>query len=110
MITTIAGDITATLSFSQFTGRVNFDESRSLLTLDLADGTSEVMSTSLAGYNLEPREGAVFIKGWSEHTGLAASLEAAGVVEIIRALNVGPFHSRAYEVRVCAPRAAAIAA
>lgn len=110
MFTTIAEDITATFSFSQFTGAVSFDDDRRMLTLDLADGTREVMSTSLAAYGLEPREGAVFIKGWSEHTGLAASLEAAGVVEIIRAINVGRFHSRAYEVRVLTPRTAALAA
>lgn len=37
---------------------------------------------------------------WSAHCGFAAALQAAGVVEIVGEVLVGPFMSRAYRVRV----------
>jgi hypothetical protein len=103
MFTTIAEDVTVSFSAITLRGDVEFIAPTRALVLTSADGPGEVLTTNLGHYGLEPREDTVFIKDWSEHSGLAASLEAAGVVEIVRAVNVGPFKSRAYEVRVLAP-------
>jgi hypothetical protein len=71
----------------------------------------EVITKRLDAYGLFPAEDGttVFITDWSENVGLTASLVAAGVVEIVRELTVGPFKSRAYEVRVLPVDAAAAA-
>jgi len=105
MSNTIARNVTVTFSAITITGDVVFDGTRrSLILIDAEQAGYEVMSINFDAYNLRPAgEDRVFIKDWSEHTGVAKSLEAAGVVEITRALNVGPFRSRAYEVRVLAP-------
>jgi hypothetical protein len=102
MFTTITDEVTIAFSAITLTGRVDFNPANHTLVLRGrdTDPRGEVMTTNLNAYGLEPREDTAFIKDWSEHTGVAASLEAAGVVEIVRALNVGPFSSRAYEVRV----------
>jgi len=101
MLTTIAENVTLQFSFTSLTGDVQYDPETHLLNL-LTDEGEEAMSTSFQMYGFEPREGRTFIKGWSEHTNLAKSLEEAGIVEIARALNVGPGRQRAYEVRVLA--------
>jgi len=100
MFKTIAEDVTVSFSAITLRGDVEYIAPTRALVLNSTDGPGEVITTNLGHYGLEPREDTVFIKDWSEHTGLAASLEAAGVVEIVRAVNVGPFKSRAYEVRI----------
>ncbi len=106
MLTTIAENVTARFSFTDLTGDIKYDADHHALFMSFPDEGDEVMSVNLIGYGLEAKPDTVFIKDWSEHTGLARSLEAAGVVEIVRALNVGQWRSRAYEVR---PRVAAAA-
>ena len=100
MFKTIAEDVTISFSAITLRGDVEFIAPTRALVLTSPDGPGEVMTTNFGSYGLNPREDTVFIKDWSEHTGLAASLEAAGVVEIVRAIDVGPFKSRAYEVRI----------
>lgn len=105
MLITIAEDVAITFSAITIRGNVGYLAAANTLLLTGHDGPAgpgEVMTTNLGAYGLNPRKDTVFIKDWSEHTGLTASLEAAGVVEIVRAVNVGPFKSRAYEVRVLA--------
>lgn len=90
-----------TLAFGavELTGSLLHDRSHDMLELIDAEG-SESLATSLRGYGLLPAPGNVFIKDWSEHSGLAASLEAQGLVKRVRELSVGPFSSTAFEVEV----------
>lgn len=83
----------------ELTGALVHEQELSLLELATDEGP-ERLSTSLTAYDLEPDDGCVFIKGWSEHKGLAESLEEQGLVEIVGRRVVGPFDSIAYEVRV----------
>lgn len=66
----------------------------------LTDETSEHISVRLGAYGLVPAPGNVFIKDWSEHEGLTQSLVDAGLAQIVATFTVGPFASRAYEVKV----------
>lgn len=58
----------------------------------------EVISTNLSGYGMKPAKNSVFIKDYSEHDGLTASLVAAGVVEPLREVAIG--YGRGYEVQL----------
>ena len=62
--------------------------------------SDEVLSTSLRAYGYIEFPGEVFIKDWSEHSGLAAALVDAGAGEITETLTVGPFDSRAYRFQL----------
>ena len=106
MLTTIATNVDVTFSAVTLTGDVQYDAERHLLNLTDPCGPGDVMTTNLDAYGYYADGNIVYIKDWSEHTGLAKSLEAAGIVEIRRALNVGPFRSRAYEVKVLLTRPA----
>ena len=81
------------------TGSLCHDDVNRLLLLETDEGPEHI-SVSLKAYGLTPRPGSVFIKDWSEHSGLTARLAAAGLVEPLRALVCGPFASPAYEVEV----------
>ncbi|MGW5929335.1 hypothetical protein ACWF2L_24255 [Streptomyces anulatus] len=65
-----------------------------------AEGPAEPISISLRGYGLTPEPRNVFIKDWSEHSGLTARLAQAGLVMPVHVLSVGPYCSKAYEVQV----------
>ena len=71
-----------------------------LAQVDAETGEDEVLSIDLSEYGYVPGPDEVFVKDWSEHHGFAAALQAAGVVEIVGEVLVGPFMSRAYRVRV----------
>lgn len=107
MLTTIAKDVSIVFSAVTLTGDVQYDPETHLLNLTDPEGPGDVMTTNLDRYGFVAHDDIAYVKDWSEHTGLAKSLEEAGIVEIRRALNVGPFRSRAYEVRVLAPALAA---
>ncbi|MFD8609493.1 hypothetical protein [Streptomyces sp. NPDC059631] len=99
--TTVKHDVTVDFGCIELTGvLVHDDELRVLILKSAEGGTAEPISTSLAGYGLTPEPGNVFIKDWSEHSGLTARLERAGLVKPVRELTVGPFNSPAYEVQV----------
>lgn len=66
----------------------------------MTDECHERVSVNLEAYGLVPGPGHVFIKDWSEHSGLTASLQRAGLARVIRSVVVGPFSSTAYEVEV----------
>lgn len=51
-----------------------------------------------SGYVAEPGE--VFIKDWSEHSGLAAALVAARVAKHVESLRVGPHGATAHRLRI----------
>lgn len=58
-------------------------------------------SINLDGYGIRAREGAFFIKNWSENSGIAEALEKAGVVTLTGNKEfVGPFSSEAVEAEL----------
>lgn len=75
-------------------------DQNALVLLDEVTGCRERLSVNLEAYGLQPKPGHVFIKDWSEHKGLADSLEASGLVQIAESYAVGPFATVAHEVRV----------
>lgn len=78
------------------------DEQRALVFVDDQEPVPETLSVSLAAYGLEAPEGHVYIKDWSEHSGLADSLQEHGSVRKVSSVEVGPFDSTAWLVRVTA--------
>lgn len=103
MFTTIKEDVTVAFSAITMTGDIRHSSAQHAMILEVPTTPTEIITTNLTAYGLEPQEDTVFIKDWSEHDGLTASLVEAGVVEIVREVRVGPFASRAYEVRVITP-------
>lgn len=80
-------------------GVLDYDPTNAMLVMFEAEG-SERLSTNLQCYGLVAAPGCVFVKDWSEHSGLAAALQEAGLVRIVRNVEVGPFASTAYKVEV----------
>lgn len=80
-------------------GVLDYDPADAVLVMLEAEGP-ERFSTNLQCYGLVAAPGCVFVKDWSEHSGLAAALQEAGLVRIVRNVEVGPFASTAYEVEV----------
>ncbi|NUQ96115.1 MAG: hypothetical protein HOY79_05970 [Streptomyces sp.] len=97
--TTVKHDVAVDFGAIELTGALVHDDENRVLELELVEGP-EPISISLQGYGLTPEPGNVFIKDWSEHSGLAARLAQAGLVKPVHALTVGPFGSTAYEVQV----------
>jgi hypothetical protein len=60
----------------------------------------EILSINLAGYDLRPDEGCVFVKNYSEHEGLPDALVAAGIAEKVREVSIGNFGSSCWLMRV----------
>lgn len=50
------------------------------------------LSTNLIDYGMIPEEGHFYVKDYSEHSGLARALEAAGIVEIVGRVPIGYGH------------------
>ncbi|MEV7952888.1 hypothetical protein [Streptomyces sp. NPDC088141] len=98
--TTVKHDVTVDFGCIELTGALVHDNENSVLELENAEGPAEPISVSLQGYGLTPEPGNVFIKDWSEHSGLMASLARAGLVKVVHSLTVGPYLSKAYEVRM----------
>ncbi|MFB7594636.1 hypothetical protein [Streptomyces sp. NPDC056160] len=97
--TTVKHDVTVDFGAIKLTGALVHDDENRVLELELDEGP-EPISISLQGYGLMPEPGNVFIKDWSEHSGLTARLAQAGLVTPVHALTVGPYCSTAYEVQV----------
>lgn len=103
MFTTIRRNITIPFTYVDLTGDIEYDADRGALVLvDPLEAMEEHLSTSLEAYGLQPGEGCVFVKDWTEHAGLAGALERAGVVEILGKVEVPTFALDAYRVRVLA--------
>lgn len=90
-----------TIEFSAITlnGSLHHDDERRALMLMTEEGPERV-SVNLEAYGLVPAPGHVYVKDWSEHSGLAESLQRARLARIVRSVEVGPFSSTAYEVEV----------
>lgn len=72
----------------------------SLIVADSDTYDSEVLTVDLTVYGYVALPGEFFVKGWSEHSGLAAALEVAGVARIVETVLVGPFDSPAHRMRL----------
>lgn len=80
-------------------GELSHDPSTALLEIVMEE-ESEVLSVDLMAYGLVPAPGCVYVKDWSEHSGLADALETAGLGQIQERVVVGPMDAVAYELRV----------
>ncbi|MFD9604698.1 hypothetical protein [Streptomyces sp. NPDC059970] len=83
----------------ELTGSLHHDDENRSLVLETDEGP-EYISVNLKSCGITPEPGNVFIKNWSEHAGLTARLEQAGLVQPLHELTAGPFGSTAYEVKV----------
>lgn len=92
---------THTITFPgvDLTGTLDHDDDQRSLTLWSEDGP-ECLSINLAMYGYIAPPGHIHIKDWSEHDGVAASMQSQGLVEIVETVCVGPFRLRAHLVRV----------
>ncbi|TLS44924.1 hypothetical protein FE633_17410 [Streptomyces montanus] len=97
--TTVKHDVTVGFGCIELTGALVHDDENRVLELELDEGP-EPISISLQGYGLTPGPGNVFIKDWSEHSGLTARLAQAGLVTPVHALTGVPYCSTVYEVQV----------
>src|SRR5699024_1733248 len=99
--TTISAAVTVHYPQFEMTGPLEYDTDSGLLVhLDEVTGDEEVLSTDLGAYGLVCAPGEAYIKDWSEHSGFTRALAAAGVIEVLDEIAVGPFASRANRVRV----------
>lgn len=88
------------ISLAGIIGTQTYGDGTTALVL-LTDEGPETLSTNLGGHGLTPRSPEhVFVKDYSEHTGLAQSLVKADVAEIVAEVTFGNFGTRAYEVRL----------
>lgn len=82
-------------------GRVGYNAGLQALTItDPATGEEEVLSVNLTDYGYIAFPGEIFVKDWSEHRGLPAALEQAGIATVKAPIKVGPFSSTAYRMRL----------
>lgn len=97
---TIRADITIEYPQLTISGDVLYDpEQCALVHHDPAEG-DEWLTIDLTTSGHAARPGECFVKDWSEHSGFAAALASAGIVEVLELVGVGPFNSHAYRVRV----------
>lgn len=83
----------------QLTGEVVHDQDNAMLYL-VTHEDSEALSINLDQYGLTTPAGHVWIKNWSEHTGVATQLLNRGVVTHAATATVGPFNSPADLVQI----------
>lgn len=99
--TTLQERVELRLEHVTLTGAVEHAPSQNALTITCPNtAESEVLTVDLTQYGYVAFPGEVFVKDWSEHQGLAAALEQAGIGTISTAIIVGPFASTAYRMRL----------
>ena len=104
--TTIRDRVELALPNVALSGVLTYSPARaSLIVADHETGEAEVLSVDLAVYGYVAAPGEVFVKGWSEHSGLATALETAGVARIAETVFVGPFDSPAHRMQLLDARA-----
>lgn len=98
MPSTIHPETTIDFGSITLTGILEHDSTQATLMLHTDEGP-EVLSTNLNYYGLVGEPGCVFIKDWSEHAGLAERVQAAGLVRIIRTVELKPMGPMGHRVR-----------
>lgn len=67
----------------------------------LTDEGPEVLSTNLEAYGFEQPPGHVHVKAYSEHEGLPAAVEAAGLATPVgEAVTFGPYNTSAFLMKL----------
>lgn len=91
-----------TLAFNEIelAGRIEHDANQHALEMLFPEGDSEILTVDLhsSGYVAFPGE--VFVRDYSEHSGLPDALAVAGVCELVDTLSIGPFGARVARTRV----------
>lgn len=99
--TTIRTRTELALPHVTLTGTLAYNPGRAALIIaDHDTCESEVLTVDLTVYGHLAAPGEVFVKDWSEHHGLAAALEAAGIATIVDTVTVGSFNATAYRMRL----------
>lgn len=99
--TTIRDRVELDLSDVTLSGVLAYNPARaSLIIADHETGEAEVLTVDLTVYGYVAFPGEFFVKGWSEHSGLAIALEVAGVARIVETVLVSPFDSPAHRMRL----------
>lgn len=103
------GEHVQLLPHGDLTGALRWDPTRSALVFahDQYPGETEVLSTVLIEHGLLPELGNCFIKNWTNHFGITASLAEQHLIRVVRQVTVGPFRSVAFEVEIVLPESAA---
>ncbi|KIP53818.1 hypothetical protein [Leucobacter komagatae] len=89
------------LSEIELDGDLHYDAAQAALCLvDPESGEEEVLTVSLLSDGYVALPGEVFVRDYSEHSGLPTALVTAGVCELVEELSVGPFGSWVQRMRV----------
>lgn len=99
--TTIRSNALLSLTRLDRAGDIQYDgRQHALVLVDPTTVEEEVLTVDLlsSGYVAEPGE--VFVKDWSEHSGLAAALVAARVANHVESLRVGPHGATAHRLQI----------
>ena len=99
---TLQEEITLAFNEIQLTGRIEYDPAQNMLEMLFPDGDSEILTVDLLASGYVAFPGEVFVRDYSEHSGLPAALVAAGVCGEVEKLSVGPFSSSVSRMRVIA--------
>lgn len=84
----------------ELVGRIGHDPRQHGLEMLFPDGDSEILTVELAASGYVALLSEVFVRDYSEHSGVPTVLVEAGVCELIEVLRVGPFRSRVTRLRV----------
>lgn len=95
---TTAWNVAVTFNESTYTGDIQYGPDRSIVLVH-ADGEEEVLTISYASCGVRDTGDTVLIHDGGVRSGLAESLERAGIVEILRSIPLG-FDTVAVEARV----------
>ena len=99
--TTLREHVELLLEHVTLTGAVEHDPSQNGLTITCPDtGESEALTVDLTSYGYVAFPGEVFVKDWSEHSGVADAIQAAGIATVVEQITIGPFESTAYRMRL----------
>lgn len=99
---TLREGITLAFNEIELTGRIEHDPAQNMLEMLFPDGDSEILTVDLLASGYVAFPGEVFVRDYSEHSGLPAALVAAGVCGEVEKLSVGPFSSSVSRMRVIA--------
>lgn len=97
---TLQEEITLAFNEIELTGRIEHDPAQNALGVLFPGGDSEVLTVDLLASGYVAFPGEVFVRDYSEHSGLPAALVAAGVCAEVEKLSIGPFGSDVSRMRV----------
>lgn len=97
---TLEEEFTLALNEIELTGRIEYDPAQNMLEMLFPDGDSEILTVDLLASGYVAFPGEVFVRGYSEHSGLPAALVTAGVCEEVEKLGIGSFDSYVSRMRV----------